>query len=237
VECLNLGIAESQAPVVHLLACGVEASDGWTASAMRHMRDPQVAAVAPLVLTSEEPRRIVAAGIGFSRGGTRRLMGRGFPEGSLGPWTSQMLGPSMLAGFYRKSAVEAAGGFDLSLGQAADVDLSIRLRAMGCRVLLDPQSKLVAPPGCDGDTAGFRAGMLNERLFLRQVPEGRWMGAMAVHAWAIMSELLRAMPYPSCVTQLLGRAMAWASFSAQRQRHRDRMQLAVDSQSRKRFAA
>jgi hypothetical protein len=225
VDCLNLGIAESQAPIVHLLACGVEATEGWTTSALRHLRDPQVAAVAPLVLTSEEPRRMVAAGIGYSRGGSRRLTGHGRPEGTLGPWTSQMIGPSLLAGFYRKSAVETAGGFDRSLGRAADVDLALRLRALGHRVLLDPQSKVHAPAACYKDHAGLRAGLEAERLFLKHVPEGRWIGALAAHGLTVAADFFRALPHPACLTQLIGRAVAWTAFSSQRRRHRELMQL------------
>ncbi len=230
VECLNLGIAESQAPVVHLLACGVEVTEGWTTSAMRHLRDPQVAAVAPLVLTADEPRRIVAAGIGYSRGGSRRLMGQGRPEGTLGPWTSKMIGPSLLAGFYRKSAMEAAGGFERSLGRAADVDLALRLRALGQRILLDPQSKVYAPSVCSKNRAGLRTGLEAERLFLTHVPEGGWMAALAAHGFTVAADFFRALPHPACMTQLLGRALAWATFSSLRRRHRELAQAIGDTQ-------
>lgn len=221
VECLNLAIRESQAPIVHVLACGVEAVEGWTASPLRHFRDPQVAAVAPLLLSSEEPRHIVAAGVGSSRGGGLRLVGEGRAEGSLGPWTSQMLGPSLLAGFYRKAAIEAAGGFDASLGRAADIDLAIRLRASGYRLLLDPQSKIHAADDCQLSTRGFRAGLEAERLFLRHVAEGDWIGALAAHALLVAAEFFRALPRPASLTSLLGRAAAWAAFSSNRQRHRE----------------
>jgi hypothetical protein len=217
VECLNLAISQCDSPIVHWLSCGVEAPDGWTATALRHLRDPQVAAVAPLILTCQEPRQIVAAGIGFSRGGSRRLIGHNRPEGTLGPWTSQMLGPSLLAGFYRKSALEAAGGLDPSLGGAADVELALRLRAMGHRVILDPQSKLYAPAASYGRRLGFRAGLEVERLFLRNVSEGRWLGALAAHGLTVAADFFRTLPHPACLMQLLGRTMAWTAFSSQRQ--------------------
>ena len=45
-ELMNLGIATSRAPVVHLLTCGAEVREGWADVAMAHFRDPQVASVA-----------------------------------------------------------------------------------------------------------------------------------------------------------------------------------------------
>jgi hypothetical protein len=228
VECLNLAIRECQAPLVHVLACGVEAVEGWTASPLRHFRDPQVAAVAPLLLSTDEPRHIVAAGVGYSRGGALRLVGQGRAEGTLGPWTSQMLGPSLLAGFYRKAAIEAAGGFDASLGRAADIDLAMRLRASGHRLLLDPQSKMQVTADCPLAARGFRAGLEAERLFLRHVPEGRWIGALAAHLGVMAGDFFRALPGPAGITTLLGRAAAWLAFSGNRRRHRE-LALAVEA--------
>ncbi len=223
IECLNLAIAESQAPIVHVLACGVEAVEGWTASPMRHFRDPQVAAVAPLVLSAEDFKEIVTAGVGMSCGGAVCQMGLGREVGSLGPWTSQILGPSVLAGFYRKAALEAAGGLDPALGHTADVDLAIRLRAAGYRLLLDPQAKMRAAEESGTRKAGFRAGLEAERLFLRHVPDGQWVKAMAAHLWMVTSEFVRGLPSPLGLTRALGRMLAWCGLGAQRQRHRELM--------------
>jgi hypothetical protein len=225
VECLNLAVVESRAPVVHVLTCGVDAAEGWTDTPLRHFRDPQVAAVAPLVLSTEEPRQIVAAGVGFSRGGALRLVGQGRAEGGLGPWTSEALGPSHMAGFYRKEAIEAAGGFDPALGEAADADLAIRLRGMGYRLLVDPQSKVLLSTTFHWVRPGFRAGMESERLFLRHVAEGDWPGALSRHGLVAAGEFFGALPYPESLTKLLGRAMAWMGFSHQRRRRQEAAQV------------
>lgn len=226
IECLDLAIGESQAPIVHFVACGVEAVEGWADSPLRHLRDPHVAAVTPLLLTSEEPRQIIAAGAGYSRGGRVRLVGQGRPEGSLGPWTRQVIGPSLLAGFYRKQALQVLGGFDSSVGRVADADLALRLRASGQRVVLDPQSKMHVTQEHRSAARGFRYGLHAERLFLRHVPRRKWGMALLAHSWTVAVEAISALPRPAAMTQLLGRALAWTSFSRQRQQHEQMLKLA-----------
>jgi hypothetical protein len=226
VECLDLAIAESQAPIVHWIACGVEAVEGWADSPLRHLRDPHVAAVTPLLLTADEPRRLVAAGISYSRGGRVRLVGQGRPEGSLGPWTRQVIGPSLLAGFYRKSALQAVGGLDRALSQVADADLALRLRASGQRVVLDPQSKMHVTEQCQLAACGLRYGLHAERLFLRHVARRKWSTALLAHTWTVAVESLAALLRPAALTQLMGRALAWTSFSQQRRQHEQMLKLA-----------
>jgi hypothetical protein len=90
---------------------------------------------------------------------------------------------------------------------------------------LDPQSKVRAPATCYAGRAGFQAGIETERLFLRHVREGGWIGSLAAHAFTVTADVLRGLPHPACLTQLLGRAAAWTAFSSQRQRHRELAQL------------
>ena len=71
VGCVNIGMAATQAPIVHLLANGLEASEGWVESALVHFNDPRVAAVTPLIYGTTDRSLLLAAGVGYCRGGRK----------------------------------------------------------------------------------------------------------------------------------------------------------------------
>jgi hypothetical protein len=77
LECLVHGIAQAAAPIVHVVAPGVEVSVGWTDAPLAQFADPQVAVVAPLVLDGPQSRRIIAAGLSYFSGGAVRPRARG----------------------------------------------------------------------------------------------------------------------------------------------------------------
>ena len=66
VGCINFGIAAATAPIVHVLASGFEASNGWLEKATQHFSDPRVAAVTPIVYDAAERDRLIAAGVGWA---------------------------------------------------------------------------------------------------------------------------------------------------------------------------
>ena len=57
---VNAGIRAAHNPIVELLNDDTEVSAGWADSALKHFADPQVAAVAPLVLRGSPDRRATA---------------------------------------------------------------------------------------------------------------------------------------------------------------------------------
>ena len=129
VECLNLALAASRAPVVHVLACGVEVSPGWADAALRHFRDPQVAEVAAMLLDPNDRQRVISAGLGNRAEGTVCRIGQGRDVIEASNDLHSLCGPDMSAAFYRKSALKAVGGFS---PQAADgmagIDVAMALR-------------------------------------------------------------------------------------------------------------
>ena len=62
-DCIALGVAVTQSPIVHVMSCGVEATPGWADAALPHFDDPDVAAVAPVVVDRFDTRRILSAGL------------------------------------------------------------------------------------------------------------------------------------------------------------------------------
>ena len=111
-ECLNVGVSASRSPLLHVLTCGVEACAGWTCAAALRFRDPDVASVAAVVVCRDDRSRVVSAGIGYCVEGSTWCMGEGEFLADVALRIEAPCGPDLLAAFYRKSAVEAVGGFD-----------------------------------------------------------------------------------------------------------------------------
>ena len=66
---VNLGVAMSRGEVVHVLAAGWKATEGWADAALPHFDDPNVAAVAPVGVAADDRGRVVAAGVRRTAGG------------------------------------------------------------------------------------------------------------------------------------------------------------------------
>ncbi len=218
-ESANVGIAASQAPVVHLLGCGVEVGPNWTAAALPHFDDAPIAAAVPLVLESRDSGRLVAAGGQYQTGGRRRVVTRGLAETAAGEDLGPVLGPSAWGGFYRKAALEAVGGFRPGAGDSvADVDLALALARAGYRAVFEPQCRLYAGSETELRYGAFRRAMEAERLFWRTARESGWLRSLAAHPVAVATEFLLALPRPAAALQLLGRTAALLSMGTDRRR-------------------
>jgi hypothetical protein len=216
--CATLGIQLSRASIVHVLAAGLEVAEGWTAAALPHFADPEIAAVAPVIRDSRNPACVLAAGVRYHRGG-RRSVCKAAPNSAAS--RSRALGPSIDAGFYRKSALEALGdGLPTNLGdELADVDLALGLHYAGFETVVEPQCAVFADRLADSDRGGFRTGLHAERLFLRNLPVTGWLPAFLLHPYAVAEELLRSLPRGSTLTQIAGRLAAWFSLADYRLHH------------------
>ena len=208
VEAANLGIHASKAAIVHLLAPGAEVAEDWTERPLLHFADPQVAAVAPLVLDMDDPSTILSAGVEYRTGGARacRFASR---QRAAAVGACDVLGPTWQAGFYRKSAVESLGGFDVAIGDTlADVDLAISLQLAGLSAIFEPRSCVRAKRPGETESRSFHSGRAEERLFQRHAAAGH-ATSTARHVWMVLAEFGRGMFRPSAAAHLAGRIAAW----------------------------
>ena len=106
------GIAAAAAPVVELLNDDAVPHAGWADAALPHFARPEVVAVAPLVWQHDRPGVIDSAGDEYDRGGFARKRGHGRRTV---PAAGRVWGVNATAGFYRRSALLAAGGFPAGL--------------------------------------------------------------------------------------------------------------------------
>jgi len=179
VGCVNLGVAASTGEVVHILAAGWRATEGWTDLPLERFEDDDVGAVVPLGVAAEDRDRVVSAGVRSAVGGRRidvaadtrwrkARASAALPTGSALPQ-----GPALEAGFWRAEVLELVGdGFTTACGdEAADADMAVTLARSGYGVVVEQHARVVAPAVVRGGsrTTAFQAGLHAERLFWRSV--------------------------------------------------------------------
>lgn len=218
VELLNVALDATSGEVVHILGCGIEASESWTTPALQHFDDPEVAAVSPVVLSSDRDT-VIAAGIQWTLGGVRHLVTdrRIISRGS-GRLRAKILGPLLTTAFYRRDLLVALGGFETTLGDGlADVGIGLAIQALGRLHVSEPASQLLHSGGCvHSRLTGIGAARSAERLFCRSAAAHGWTLALALHALTVAGDTLRQAPRLSMLQSLAGRAAAWLELGALR---------------------
>jgi hypothetical protein len=207
-ECVNLGLSASRAPVVHVLACGVEVQAGWANAAMRHFRDPEVAAVTPVMLHSDDRDTVISAGLGYRAEGIAWRLGQGRTPQQVVEDPDELCGPDALAAFYRRSALEAVGGFSSAAVETlAAVDLALSLQQAGYRCMVEPNSLAQVDAARVCDKPGFRHGRDAERLFWRWASAHGRMRSVAAHAALVAGECVIGLWRPFMLMHLAGRVV------------------------------
>lgn len=141
-----------------------ERSHGWDAALLNAFADPQVGIVGARLLFPNGA--IQSAGGLFDATGTpyHRCIGYSNPdyEEVATPREVDWVTGAALA--IRRDLFERVGGFDTSYvrGYFEDVDLAMKVRALGYRVMYEPRCTLYHNPGSTGGNTHF---MANARLF------------------------------------------------------------------------
>ncbi len=131
------------APFVHLLAAGCEVDEDWYTPALECLSDPNVAAVAPLVFSDESLETVRCVGVAQGIGGRRVEKGCGLSSTSHRLAQLRVIGPTRLAAFYRRDALDAIGGWPAAVGALADLDVALSLRRLGYESVVEPGSYAV----------------------------------------------------------------------------------------------
>ena len=223
----NTGIAAATAPVVELLNDDAEVTEGWADAALRWFADPRIGAVAPLVLRNDPdrvarglPPLIDTAGDEYDPGGFARKRASGLPWSDAPRSPGPVWGVSACAGFYRRDALLAAGGFPEHFrAYFEDVDLSFRLRRHGYAVWYDPASVVWhRVSGSYGKRPSRRTleqqSCNEERVFWRNVRgRDRWH-YLPRHLAVLAGKAGRRFQEGALLPWLLGRLRAGGSFLA-----------------------
>jgi GT2 family glycosyltransferase len=191
----NAGIQASTGPIVELLNDDTEVQAGWADAALACFADPQIAAVAPLVLTGPEGRVVDSAGDRYYLGGVAGKRGRGLGLGPEFFHSRPVFGASASSAFYRRSALDRVGGFPESFrAYFEDVDLAFRLQRAGYRAVFQPASRVwhqgSASYGRPRRRLLEQQSQNEERVFWRNIPGRdlvravpRHLAVLAAKAW------------------------------------------------------
>lgn len=210
VSCINLGIAASEAAVIHVLTAGWRATPGWTDAPLAILEAGEAGAAVPVV---EDAGRVVSTGVRCSRGG-RRLAD-----------ADKAMAPRLEVGFWRADVLEMAGhGFTHVCGDdCADTDMAVTLDRMGCPVVVEPSSRVVC--GVKRRRCNpFMAGLHAERLFWRSLVGESLVSALPLHVCEVMRHALARAPLGT-VPALAGRLVGLLQFGAYRERYRQLQDL------------
>ena len=201
-ECLNLAVESTNAPVVHIVGCGMEVSPGWTDGPLELFSDPSVGAVVPCILDKADPSRVLSAGVRFHAGGDRERIGEDESADDFQPCLEGRFGPDLFGGFYRRDALMSVGGFRASLGPAwASLDACFQLRRFGYDTRSEPASRLYADRELFQRTPGFRQALEDERFFWRWAAETGMAESLINHGLLLTGETICGLARPD---RLLG---------------------------------
>lgn len=138
----NQGIAAARAPWIALLNNDAEAEPGWLTSMLRAAENaPEAGMVACKIVAFDDPRRIDKVGHVIWLDGQNR--GRGTGEWDTGQYDTagEVLWPDGCAALYRKSMLDAIGGFDEDLfAYGDDAELGLRARIAGWQCVYTPEA-------------------------------------------------------------------------------------------------
>jgi hypothetical protein len=187
---VNRGLESAAGEIVEVLNDDTIVTQGWAEAALRHFDDPEIVAVAPLVLQwpiTGRGIRIDSAGDSYHPGGFARKIGNGRRLATASLRAGSVAAVSAAAAFYRHSRLRAVGYFDESFkSYFEDVDLSLRLTHAGGQIVYDdgsvvwhrvgsshgrPRRQLLEQQSCN-----------EERVFWRNLPSRQ-------RAWTLMQHL------------------------------------------------
>ena len=216
-DCIDLALAASASPIVHVLGSGIEATPGWTDQALAPFADPQVAAVTPLVLDRFDPGRILSAGLDFTAGGAIRRLGAGQLLQRFRPEPGALGAAELLAAFYRRSALETVGPLgELRSDRAAAVDLALMLHRAGYQCVVEPECATLANRETMAVGGQWQEGVEAEALFRRWAHAAGWRRALLAHAGVLTLECLQCPVRPATVCRLAGRFWTSVGFGPRR---------------------
>lgn len=211
---INSGLEVAGGDVVHLLSPDLLVREGWTDAALRWFEAPAIGAVSPWLITPEG--RVTAAGVAYSAGGARTVVCG--DAKTVDSRHHAVIGPTLRGAFYRRQALVALGGMSSHVGaELADVDIALSLRESGWKMAVEPCCRLTDNQAATSARHGYQAGVQAERLFFRHSPERDTAWAYLSHPLVAACDVLRQLPHPATITQLLGRTAAWLESG----KHRD----------------
>lgn len=222
-KAVQRGVDAASGEVVHLLNDDTRVEAGWLERPLACFADSRVGAVSPLVLIDDgkPSSSIDSAGDGYS------LAGRAFKRFHRHPRQKSMsgcwvFGASGSSAFYRKSALEAVGGFPIEFGAYfEDVEVSWRLQRAGWRVWFAPESVVwhkVTSSYSNIMVSEFVTKMVRnqELVYLRNQSDLYYYFGWILRGIYLLARLTKAVFQSRACCTVQGILLAWKEHSASR---------------------
>jgi GT2 family glycosyltransferase len=214
----NRGIEASGGRIVELLNDDTQVTSGWAEAALGLFDDPAVGAVTPLVLLGgpEQTRALIdSAGDEYDIGGFAWKRGHRLPLNDSFLQARTVDAASGSSVFLRREALARTGLFAEHFGAYfEDVDLSLRLRAAGYRIVYEPASRVWHRCGGSYGSANRRLvekqSCNEERLFWRNLDRTRPWPVLARHLAVLAGKAIRRWREGRFLPFLMGRTRALA---------------------------
>ena len=228
-DAANAGIGISRGAIVELLNDDTEVIPGWAEAALACFDDPQVAAVAPLVLRACPDRvagaEIDSAGDRYYLGGVAGKRGHGQTLDATCLQPCRVFGASASSAFYRRNVLLRVGAFPTSFGSYfEDVDLAFRLNRAGYRIQFEPRSCIFHHGGGSYGSPGRllleQQSRNEERVFWRNLTMQSWPAALPRHAAVLAGKAWRRWKEGNFMPFLCGRLRVLGEVADLRQHRR-----------------
>lgn len=202
-DMLNGGLRVARGSIVHLLSCGAEVTEGWTEPAMTQFCDPSIGCVAPRIVHDQfQPPRDVLAFSVDATGGVELVERTDRSD----PRKRSIIGPTSIAGFYRRDALLAQDGFSLASGSAyLGLDAAIQLRQRGYQCVTCVDSTIQARQLRLMRETAYTLGRQAELRFWRQMAIDRTSTPWLQHGMTVVHQLVTRGYRPSSWLHFLGR--------------------------------
>lgn len=204
-KLLNAGLQAASGDIVCVLRAGAELTCDPAPRLADAFSDSSVGSVSGQMLSLRSLDKLVCSGIEASFGFNRRLAGDDMIASSRNLGRTKPLGPTLWAGFYRRSALNLVGGFDETVEDSyLDLDIALTLKQAGfvCRFEAEVTSSmdLVKPFYREADRAHGRSAQRSIRR------HGNESFGRAILSGG--SELISAMVNPSKLVHFSQRLLA-----------------------------
>lgn len=201
---LNQAIASASSELIAVVRPGVELPELWQSEIGPCFDDEKVASVVPVIVPLAEPSEIVAAGVKTNYDFRRILEGDGDKIADRVLGRLRPIGPTQWAAFYRRSTLELAGNFDVTIDdQYLDLDIALALKSMGYRSHFAPQcAATIARPNLITKEADQPHGNSAQRAIVRHGREDSPLGRGLL---SFTKEVLATVLRPSLFFQAMGR--------------------------------
>ena len=212
---VNRGLEVVRHEWVQLLNDDAFVTEKWFEPILACLKDPQLGAVSPLILQDKPGEIVDSAGDTVHTWGRIRKRYRGRPARVVPKVVHPVLACGGCAGFFRAVALREIGGWDEALvAYFDDVDVSLRLREAGWKIVCQPHS-IVIHSGSQsyGPPVGkvLRLQSRNEEWIFLRYPNrvlGAGFARFIWNALRLFPQLIRGTAGPF----LMGKWEAWAGF-------------------------